>query len=70
MSLTVIALIAGVLVFIVLSALVRGIFNKGVRVHMLSELRYRYLKWRINRMRRSCELYSGSCADDVDRRVR
>ena len=62
--------VAGVLVVVVLSALLTGLFNEGVRVHVLSELRYRYLKWRINRLHRPFEPYSGSCAEDVDRRVR
>ena len=70
MSLMIIALVASVLVVVVLSALVTGLFNTGVRVHVLSELRYRYLKWRINRMRCPFEPYSGSRAEDVDRRVR
>ena len=70
MSLMIIALVASVLVVVVLSALVMGLFNTGVRVHVLSELRYRYLKWRINRMRCPFEPYSGSRAEDVDRRVR
>ena len=34
-----------------------------------SEIKYRYLKWRINRMRRKFDVYSGGRADDVDRRV-
>ena len=29
------------------------IYLKGMRVHVLSEIQYRFLKWRINRMRRS-----------------
>ena len=35
----------------------------------VSEIKYRYLKWRINRMRRRFDVYSGGRADDVDRRV-
>ena len=70
MSLMIIALVASVLVVVVLSALVTGLFNTGVRVHVLPELRYRYVKWRINRMHRPFELHSGSRAEDVDRRVR
>jgi membrane associated rhomboid family serine protease len=41
----------------------------GRRIHLLSELKYRYLKWRINRMRRKFDVYSGGRADDVNRRV-
>ena len=49
--------------------LVAYLYLKGTRVHMLSELQYRFLKWRINRMRRKFDVYSGGRADDVDRRV-
>jgi membrane associated rhomboid family serine protease len=41
----------------------------GRRTHLMSELKYRYLKWRINRMRRRFDVYSGGRANDVDRRV-
>ena len=43
--------------------------KKGPRIHLLSEIKYRYLKWRINRMRRRFDVYSGGRANDVDRRV-
>jgi len=53
-----------------LGGLVAGyLYLKGGRIHLLSELKYRYLKWRINRMRRKFDVYSGGRADDVDRRV-
>jgi membrane associated rhomboid family serine protease len=53
-----------------LGGLVAGyLYLKGGRVHLISELKYRYLKWRINRMRRRFDVYSGGRADDVDRRV-
>ena len=53
-----------------LGGLVAGyLYLKGGRVHLFSEIRYRYLKWRINRMRRRFDVYSGGRADDVDRRV-
>jgi membrane associated rhomboid family serine protease len=42
---------------------------KSTRVHPLSELKYRYLKWKINRVRRKFDVYSGGRADDWDRRV-
>ena len=45
------------------------IYLKGMRLHLLSEIQYRYLKWRINRSRRRFDLYHGGRADDVDRRV-
>ena len=43
--------------------------KSGGRTHLISEIKYRYLKWRINRMRRRFDVYSGGRADDVDRRV-
>jgi membrane associated rhomboid family serine protease len=43
--------------------------RSGARTHLISEIKYRYLKWRINRMRRRFDVYSGGRADDVDRRV-
>ena len=43
--------------------------KSGSRTHLLAEIKYRYLKWRINRMRRKFDVYSGGRADDVDRRV-
>ncbi len=53
-----------------LGGLVAGyLYLKGGRLHLLSELKYRYLKWRINRMRRKFDVYSGGRADDVNRRV-
>lgn len=45
------------------------IYLKSGRVHPISELKYRVLKWRINRMRRKFDVYSGGRADDVNRRV-
>lgn len=45
------------------------LYLKGGRIHLISEIKYRYLKWRINRMRRRFDVYSGGRADDVDRRV-
>ena len=46
------------------------LYLKGGRIHLLSEVKYRYLKWRINRMRRKFDVYSGGRAEkDVDRRV-
>jgi membrane associated rhomboid family serine protease len=40
-----------------------------VRFHPLAELKYRYLKWKINRVRKRFDVYSGGRTDDVDRRV-
>ena len=55
-----------------LGGLVIGYFylkGGGGRFHPLSEIKYHYLKWRINRMRRKFDVYSGGRADDVNRRV-
>jgi membrane associated rhomboid family serine protease len=53
-----------------LGGLIAGyLYLKGGRFHFLSELQYRFLKWRINRMRRKFDVYSGGRANDVDRRV-
>jgi membrane associated rhomboid family serine protease len=41
----------------------------GGRTHIVAEIKYRYLKWRINKMRRRFDVYSGGRANDVDRRV-
>jgi len=49
--------------------LVAYIFLKSARVDPLSELKYRYLKWKINRVRKKFDVYSGGRADDWDRRV-
>jgi len=45
------------------------VFLKSARVDPLSELKYRYLKWKINRVRKKFDVYSGGRADDWDRRV-
>ena len=53
-----------------LGGLVVGyLYLKGTRFHPVSEIKYRYLKWRINRMRRKFDIVSGGRADDVNRRV-
>jgi membrane associated rhomboid family serine protease len=53
-----------------LGGLVVGyLFLKGARMHPLSELKYRYLKWKINRVRKKFDVYSGGRADDWDRHV-
>jgi len=49
--------------------LVAYLYLKSARVHPLSEIKYRYLKWKINRLRRKFDVYSGGRADDWDRRV-
>ena len=53
-----------------LGGLVIGYFYlKSGRIHPMSELKYRYLKWKINRVRKKFDVYSGGRADDWDRRV-
>jgi membrane associated rhomboid family serine protease len=49
--------------------LVAYLYLKGGRVHPLSEVKYRYLKWKINRVRKKFDVYSGGRANDWDRRV-
>ncbi len=49
--------------------LVGYVFLKSARVHPISELKYRYLKWKINRVRKKFDVYSGGRADDWNRRV-
>ena len=49
--------------------LVGYLYLKGSRVDPLSEMKYRYLKWKINRLRKKFDVYSGGRADDWDRRV-
>jgi membrane associated rhomboid family serine protease len=50
--------------------LVGYLYLKSARLHPLSELKYRYLKWKINRVRKKFDVYSGGRgADDWDRRV-
>jgi membrane associated rhomboid family serine protease len=42
---------------------------RGPRMHPWSEVKYRYLKWKINRVRKKFDVYSGGRANDYDRRV-
>ena len=44
-------------------------YLKGGRGGLTAEIKYRYLKWKMNRLRRKFDVYSGGRADDVDRRV-
>lgn len=53
-----------------LGGLVVGyLYLKGGRLHPLSGLKYRFLKWRIDRTRRKFDVYSGGRANDWDGRV-
>ena len=49
--------------------LVAYLYLKGARLHPISELKYRYLKWKINRVRKKFDVYPGGRANDYDRRV-
>ena len=49
--------------------IVSYLFLKGVRIHPISEVKYRYLKWKISRVRKKFDVYSGGRAKDYDRRV-
>jgi len=41
----------------------------GSRTNLITELRYRLVKWRINRSRRRFDVYSGGRSGDINRRV-
>jgi membrane associated rhomboid family serine protease len=45
------------------------LFLKSGRLHPWSEVKYRYLKWKINRTRAKFDVYTGGRANDWDRRV-
>jgi membrane associated rhomboid family serine protease len=49
--------------------LVAYLYLKSARMNPLSELKYRYLKWKINRVRKKFDVYSGGRANDWDRHV-
>lgn len=49
--------------------LVGYLYLKRGRMHLISELKYRYLKWKINRVRKKFDVYSGGRADDWDRKI-
>ncbi len=44
-------------------------YLKSARANPLGEVKYRYLKWKINRVRKKFDVYSGGRANDSDRRV-
>ena len=45
------------------------VFLKSARMHPFAEVKYRYLKWKINRVRKKFDVYSGGRANDYDRRI-
>jgi membrane associated rhomboid family serine protease len=49
--------------------LVAYVYLKGGRVHPLAELKYRYTKWKIMRMRSKFDVYTGGRSNDWNRRV-
>jgi membrane associated rhomboid family serine protease len=49
--------------------LVAYLFLKGAKIHPVSELKYRYLRWKINRVRKKFDVYSGGRSKDYDRHV-
>jgi rhomboid family protein len=49
--------------------LIAYLFLKSPRMHPFAEVKYRYLKWKINRVRKKFDVYSGGRANDWDRRV-
>jgi membrane associated rhomboid family serine protease len=42
---------------------------RSPRMHPVAEVKYRYLKWKINRVRKKFDVYSGGRAKDWDRHV-
>ncbi len=46
-----------------------GRYLTGGRLNVIAEIKYRYVKWRINKMRRKFDVYSGGRGDDVKRRI-
>ena len=49
--------------------LVGYVFLKGARFRPLSEAKYWYLRWKMNRTRKKFDVYSGGRANDWNRRV-
>ena len=49
--------------------LVGYVFRKSARMDPIAELKYRFYKWKINRVRKKFDVYSGGRADDWDHRV-
>jgi membrane associated rhomboid family serine protease len=49
--------------------IVAYVYLNRAHIDPLGELKYRYLRWKINRVRRKFDVYSGGRADDWDRRV-
>jgi membrane associated rhomboid family serine protease len=53
-----------------LGGLVAGyLYLKGARFNLMAELKYRYVKWKINRTRKRFDIYPGGRKDDINRRI-
>ena len=62
--------VGGVAHFAHLGGLLFGyVYLQGGRGGLTAEIKYRYLKWKINRVRKKFDVYSGGRADDVNRRI-
>jgi membrane associated rhomboid family serine protease len=49
--------------------LVGYLYLKGVRLHPWAEVKYRYVKWKMGRLRKKFDVYQGGRADDWNRRI-
>ena len=45
------------------------LYLNRTKIDPVGELKYRYLRWKINRVRRKFDVYSGGRTDHWDRRV-
>jgi len=49
--------------------LVAYLYLKAPRSNLLGEVRYQYLRWKLNRTRKKFDVYSGGRSDDWNRRI-
>src|SRR5262245_10976579 len=49
--------------------LVGYLYLKGARIDPIAEIKYRFIRWKVNRARRKFDVYSGGRPDDWNRRV-
>jgi membrane associated rhomboid family serine protease len=49
--------------------LVAYLYLKAPRSNLLGEIRYQYLRWKLNRTRKKFDVYSGGRSDDWNRRI-
>jgi rhomboid family protein len=45
------------------------LYLKGARIDPIGEIKYRYIRWKVNRARKKFDVYSGGRPDDWNRRV-